>query len=186
VSFSDLELLNDFVNCFVKLDDSRYYADNPPPEQLSLGVNPDDWTEVRWAPASMATPAEFLSDLPFWEGLPDLYQQLVLSFRWLEVDLKIATLLENPPSCDLKPLAKRMNSDPVLQNTLSRNRLVPFARASCCYDPICFDLNRPSGKDCPIVRLNHESILMNDQVGEITAVADSFRDFVLAVIESAR
>ena len=100
----------------------------------------------------------------------------------MSVDLEIVRLLGNPPGDSLQPLANLMTSDPVLQTTLGPKGYVRFAMASDCYDPICFDVNRTAGDDCPIVRLNHESILMHDRIGDVSTIFDSFRDLVLAVL----
>jgi len=60
---------------------------------------------------------------------------------------------------------------------------VRFALApDCCYDPICFDLNHYSNGDCPIVRFEHESILMYDKIGEKKQLFPSFRKMMQAVV----
>ena len=178
----DVALIQRFVDSFQRLDDSTYTADEPPPAALTLGPAPDDWNTIRWAPASITSPPESIGDLPHHESLPTLYRQLALSYRWMSVDLEIVRLLGNPPGDGLQPLANLMTSDPVLQNTLAPNGYVRFAMAPDCYDPICFDVNRAADDDCPIVRLNHESILMHDRIGDVSTVFDSFRDLVLAVL----
>ncbi len=178
----DAALIQRFVDSFQRLDDFTYTADEPPPAALSLGPDPDDWNAIRWAPAAITTTPESLGDLPNHESLPTLYRQLALFFRWLSVDLEIVRLLGNPPGDGLQPLADLMTSDPVLENTLGPNGYVRFAMASDCYDPICFDVNRATNDDCPIVRLNHESILMHDRIGDVSMAFNSFRDLVLAVL----
>ncbi|QDT10609.1 hypothetical protein [Planctomycetes bacterium K23_9] len=178
----DAALIRRFVDCFLRLDDSSYTADAPPPATLSLGQDPDDWNTIRWAPAAIESPPESLGDLPSNESLPALYRQLVLSFRWLSVDLHIVRLLGNPPGDGLEPLANQMTSDPVIQNTLGPKGYVRFALAPDCYDPICFDLNRVANDDCPIVRLSHEPILMRDKIGDVSTVFNTFRDLVYAVL----
>ena len=78
-----------------------------------------------------------------------------------------------------------MYGDIVMNNTLLPANFVRFALApNECYDPICFDVSRMVDGDCPVVRMNHESILSNDEIGEVTTVFDSFRSLVVAVIES--
>jgi len=178
----DAALIQRFVDCFQRLDDSTYTADEPPPAELSLGPDPNDWNTIRWAPAAIATPPESLTALPRSESLPMLYRQLVVSFRWLSVDLEIVRLLGNPPGDGLQPLANLMTADPVLENTLAPNRYVRFALAADCYDPICLDLNRVTNADCPVVRLNHESILMHDKIGDVSTLFGSFRDLVFGVL----
>lgn len=91
--------------------------------------------------------------------------------------------MPNLPADDLGPLATSMFADPVLNNTLIPNGFSRFAMApDYCYDPFCFDLNRFRDDDCPIVRLNHESILSYDTIGDVVTVFDTFRDLIHAVL----
>jgi hypothetical protein len=113
-----------------------------------------------------------------------LYETLVVSYRWPEVNLGVFRLLPNEPASDLQPLADAMFADPVLNNTFLPARYVRFALAVDAYDPICFDLNRMAHGDCPIVRLEHESILMHDTIGACDTLFATFRECVLAVIDS--
>lgn len=70
--------------------------------------------------------------------------------------------------------------------TLTGTIAARIARASdVCYDSICFDVNRFSNNDCPIVRLNHESILCNDELSDIQLLLPSFRDLIFAVLDIA-
>ncbi|MEM9413006.1 MAG: hypothetical protein AAGA30_17990 [Planctomycetota bacterium] len=118
--------------------------------------------------------------------MPILFETLALSYRWLAVDLGICRLLENPPAADLQPLADAMFRDPIITNTLLPAGFVRFALApNECYDPVCFDLSRMQDDDCPIVRMNHEVILIHQVIGEVTTLYGSFRELVIAVIESS-
>lgn len=182
----DADLIRRFVATFERLDELIAFHDAPPPSELSAGIDPDDWNVIRWQPAPVATPTEALSLLHARTPgcLPRLYERLILSYRWLEVDLRICRLLANPPADDLQPLVDRMFADPVLNDTLIPSGFVRFALASdYCYDPICFDLNRSVKGDCPVVRFNHESILMHDSLGETEQLFDSFRDLMLTVLD---
>ena len=115
-------------------------------------------------------------------GLPQLYEMLVLSYRWLEVHLDFARLLANPPAPDLKPLHDCMFEDPVLNFTLVPAGFVRFAILSECYNPICFDLTHYRDGDCPIVELEHESILCHDRIGDSEQLFPSFRTMVKDVV----
>ena len=183
----DADLIQRFVASFERLDDNMWMRhDSPPPEELSAGIDPEDWNRIRWRPAPIDTPRDALSILRERAGaeLPRLYEHLVLSYRWLEVELRLFRLLANPPSTELKPLADRMFADPVLNNTLIPARFVRFALApGGCYDPICFDLNHYSNGDCPIVRFEHESILCHDKIGDSERIFPSFRKMMQAVVK---
>ena len=179
----DTELIQRFVDCFVRLDDSTFSHDDPPLAEFADGIDPDDWNLIRWQPAAISTPMASLDAIRKVGALPELYEQLATSFRWPEVDLGICRLLPNSPADDLGPLAASMFADPVLNNTLIPNGFSRFAMApDYCYDPICFDLNRFRDNDCPIVRLNHESVLSYDTIGDVVTVFGSFRELIYAVL----
>ena len=182
---TDADLLERFIATFDRLDDLVCFEGDAPPELLATERDLDDWNSIGWRPAKTKTSASALTAIRRTGPLPELYESLVMSYRWLAVDLGVCRLIANPPANDLQPLADSMYSDPVMNNTLLPAGFVRFALAANeCYDPICFDLSRMVDGDCPIVRMNHESILMNDAVGEITTVSESFRKLVVAVIES--
>ena len=55
--------------------------------------------------------------------------------------------------------------DRYLYPVLFANKLVEFGKApGGSYDPICFDLKRRKAGDCPILRVDHESVLIDGQV----------------------
>lgn len=179
----DAELIQRFVDCFTRLDDSTFTHNEPPPPEVTVGPDPNDWKAIRWRPAAMQTSADALRIFADIGSLPSLYQQLILSYRWLGADLHLLRLLGNPPAPDLQPLVNLMFSDPVLTQTLVPNGYIRFALApNSSYDPICFDLNRFDDDDCPIVRLDHESILMHDTIGDVTTLFHTFRELLNAVL----
>jgi hypothetical protein len=182
----DDELIRRFVATFEQLDDLSCSVSDPPPD-LFVGRNAYDWP--CWRPAIISTPREQLHELyrrvpgPF----PALYEELVLNYRWLEVHLETVMLLANPPGPAMDELADEMLGDPVLINTLLPAGFIPFGRVSGGrYDPMCFDLNSRQGDDCPIVQLEHESILCHDKIGKSWQRFPSFRDLMCATIDLAQ
>jgi hypothetical protein len=122
--------------------------------------------------------------LPF--RFPRLYEELVLSYRWAEVNLDLVELLPNPPGPDLSTLERAIFRDPGLVEVLIPNALVQFGKAGGGhYDPVCFDMRRRSKADAPIVRVEHEAILCHRRLGEVDEIAPSFRDLVERVIARA-
>lgn len=136
----------------------------------------------KWRPAAIETERKYLEELykyipgPF----PSLYEQLILKFRWLDVYLDDELqLLANPPGTSLQGLADRILADRLLVSVLFPHRLIPFAKAGDSYDPICFDLSQKiADSDSRIVRVEHESVLCDEKVGEVWTVYDSFRTLV--------
>jgi hypothetical protein len=182
-SRSDSELLDAFAKSFSTLDELNCPHDRPPPPSLVDATPAEDWSIVRWHPTRLAATRVGIDGLRRVGRLPQLFESFAESFGWLDVDLRVCRLFANPPTADFVDLATAMFADPVLNNTLLPLRLVRFALApDCCYDPICFDLSDFDGDDCPIVRLEHESILMHNRVGKRDVIFESFRDLVRAVI----
>jgi hypothetical protein len=182
----DDKLLARFVATFAQLDDLTCLPREPPPAEL---MHRDPGGGHRWCPAAIATGRDQLEALyrkipgPF----PALYERLVLSYRWLEVDLGTARLLPNTPGPRLDGLADAMLRDPVLINTLLPARLIPFGKATdVCYDPVCFDLHSRKRDDCPIIQVEHESVLCHDRIGKTWVRYPSFRELVCETIDRAQ
>ena len=182
----DANLLARFIATFAQLDELLWFDDGSPPPEMVVTVRDSNASSLpRWQPAKQCVPRSALSEIQRIGPLPDLFESLALSYCWLDVDLNVCRLIANPPTGDLKTLADSMYGDIVMNNTLLSANFVRFALApNECYDPICFDVSRMVDGDCPVVRMNHESILSNDEIGEVTTVFDSFRSLVVAVIES--
>lgn len=183
----DEQLLAQFVAAFTELDGPPYCHDSPPPDEFAAGVDPDDWNLIQWRPATVQTPQEALGVIHRGRRLPLLFEQLVLSYRWPAVDIGVCRMLANPPGSGLEPLASAMFGDPVLTEVLLGSGFVRFALAgNGSYDPICFDSPGYNDGDCPIVRLDHESVLTNGEVGKAERVFESFRDLIHAALGEAK
>jgi hypothetical protein len=188
---SDDGLLERFVATFPQLDDLICLPNEPVPPELASPESDDwdSWQGDRWRPAAIATGRDQLEALyhkvpgPF----PALYERLVLSYRWLDVFLRTAMLLGNPPGPTLDGLAGAILRDPVLTNTLLPAGLIPFGRVSDGgYDPMCFDLNARKKDDCPIIQVEHESVLCHDRIGKTCLRYPSFRELACETIDLAQ
>jgi len=185
-SRKDSQLLDSFAQSFARMDDLFCSHNQPPPNALADAIDSDDWDIIRWKPARLDSTREGVKELRRVGRLPSLFESFAETYSWLDVDLRVCRLFENPPAADLVTLSNAMFADPAINNTLLPLRLVRFALApDCCYDPICFDLSAFVGDDCPIVRLEHESILMHNRIGKRETIFDSFRDLMLTVIDLA-
>lgn len=160
------------------------------PPELDAGNDDSPWARRRWKPAVASTNRAALAELhkALPASLPPLYEQLVLSYRWLEVELRdFAILFANPPGNGLKALLAKMTCDRAMTDVLFPLGLIPFGQASDGrYDPVCFDTARRAGRgDCPVMRIEHEAVLCNQRVSDSWEIAGSFRSFVEAVVAKA-
>lgn len=195
----DVALIDAFVDDFPKRDNRIF-------REFSLrgGVTPEDVAPLltepwkveedvdgwaTWRPMRVQTSPNVLKT--FYETvpgpLPPLYERLILTYHWGEVDLDRYRLLPNfPPPLD--GLIKVMKADAVLFRVLSSNGFVQFGRGpDIDYDPVCFDLNaRAADGDCAIVKLDHEEILIRERIRVVAKVADTFRQLVLQTIGDSR
>jgi hypothetical protein len=190
----DAELLREFVDAFAKFDEMFLSSDFPGADRLPLemdgGSDDSQWAYPKWKVAAIHTDAAALTELyrQVPGPLPPLYEQLLLSYRWFEVDLTgVVTLLANPPGPGLLHVAGQISKDPALTDVLFPLGMIPFGRADGgSYDPVCFDTRRRSRDgDCPIIRFEHESILCDSQIGDSSLIADSFRSLIEAVVSKA-
>jgi hypothetical protein len=176
-----------FVASFEMLNDMR--ADeviDPIAWQLSVG-EPDQYGCKTWRPAKIATDASLLEPLymKLPARFPPLFEKLVLSYRWAEVDLGAYRLRANPPGPDLAGLLGEISKDDFLFQTLIRNGFIPFGKGpDVDYDPVCFDLtSRKKNADYGIVKIDHEEILCNERIQVVGKLAPSFEELVVQTIE---
>jgi hypothetical protein len=187
---NDEELLERFVATFPKFDD--IVADEfSPPAALQLVVEDTGLYDVKlWKPVRVETPLsqldEVYAELP--AHFPRLFEHMVCSYRWAEVDLGIYRLLANPPGDDFNGLFQQMTNDPFLWDALLPAGYIPFGKGpELDYDPVCFDIKtRKQGDDCRIVKIDHEEILCNNRVKVVAELAPSFYQLILQTIELAK
>jgi hypothetical protein len=186
---TDSELIVELVDSFGIFDDLRAYKDSVAGDIQGLVLGPwNDYGLAPWRPRMEASSSSALEELyqsvpgPF----PPLYAQLILSYRWYEVDVGQLRLLSNlPPRLD--GLREAIVGDQHIFNTLREAGFVQFGKGpDVDYDPVCFDLRRPDNRqDCPIVKFDHEEILCNDRLVQIAELAPTFRTLLELVVEDA-
>ena len=187
-STTDVALLKRFVATFCVLDETIASGDLDP-AAAALAVGPtDEYGWRRWEPRAVRTAQSAL--LPLYQKLParfpPLYEELVLSYRWAQVDLGLVTLLANPIGPDLSGLSGEIFRDPGLVETLVPNGLLQFGKAGVVnYDPICFDIRaRGKGGEAPVVRVDHEQVLCHRRL-RTRPIAPTFRVLVDGIIAKA-
>ena len=182
-------LLEQFVATFEKFDDMCTVQElDPVARQLKVG-EPDEYGFIKWRPAKMSTDRKLLD--PLYAKLParfpPLYEQLVLSYRWAEVDLGSFRLLANPPGTGLSGLLAEIERDQGLTESLIPAGYIKFGKGpDTDYDPVCFDIkSRTKSEDYRIVKIDHEEILCNYRVKVVADLAPSFRHLMIQTIERA-
>ncbi len=186
-SMDDQErLLDQYIAMFEKLDDlTTAEGQDPIAWQLSVGA-PDSCGWKYWQPVKTNTPRSCLdaiySKLP--GRFPPLFEDLVLSYRWAEVDLRSYRLLANPPGPDLSGLLEKMCLDAALGDALLPAGYLQFGKGpDIDYDPVCFDIrSRKKNGDCKVVKIDHEEILCNYRVKVVAELAPSFEELVFQTI----
>lgn len=181
-------LLEQFVAAFDKLDDMAASPEwSPIAWELAVGdANELGWK--RWQPLRVNTDPLMLE--PLYAKLPGrfprLYERLVLSYRWAEIDLKSYRLIANPPGADLSRLFEEITKDNALRDALFPAGYVQFGKGpDVDYDPVCFDINAMKNGDCRIIKIDHEEILCNDRIKIVAEPATSFEEMVLQAIKEA-
>jgi hypothetical protein len=189
INDADSSLIEEFVGSFAKLDEmSAEETTDPVAWELSVGER-DEYGFKRWQPIRSDTPRTALegvyAKLP--GRFPRLYERLVLSYRWAEVELESYRLLANPLGQHLNGLVQEMSKDPILWTFLLRAGYIRFGIGpGGDYDPVCFDLSsRKDDGDCRIVKIDHEEILCNERLKVVSELAPTFKSLVLRTIDAA-
>ncbi len=182
------ELLEKYVATFSRLDDMVVDIASFP-AAATLVVD-DDLSDFKyWKPLKIKTPPKQLEEiyakLP--TRFPKLFESLVLSYRWAEIDLGTYTLLANLPGAHLNGLFEQISKDSGLWEALVPAGFLQFGKGpDLDYDPVCFDIQtRKQGGDCRIVKIDHEEILCNNRIKVVAELAPSFYHLVLQTIKLA-
>ncbi len=179
-------LLEQFISCFPKHDDMSVF-----PELDSIAAQlstrkPSEYGPLQWEPKRFATDLSALDAL--YENLParfpPLFEELVLNYRWAEIDLGKYRLLPNPPGPYLSGLFHQISGDPAIWEALRKGGYIQFGRGpDIDYDPVCFDLSaRKQNREYAIVKIDHEEILCNYRIKVVKKMAPTFRGLVLQTI----
>jgi hypothetical protein len=118
---------------------------------------------------------------------PPLFERLLLTYRWAEVDLETFKLLPNPPGPDLKGFLGEMTRDKGLWDALIPSGFLQFGRGpDIDYDPVCFDISsRKKNRDMRVVKIDHEQILCNYRVKIVAELSGSFYELLQDTITVA-
>ena len=182
-------LLAHYVASFEKLEELRAFPNTNPIAKTFAVSELDEWGQIAWRPRRLETKADFLDSLyaKLPAKFPPLFERLLLTFRWAEVDLKTYTLLANPLGPDLQGFFAEISRDPGLWKALVPAGYLRFAKGSDMdYDPVCFDMNsRRKGGEMRVVKIDHEEILCNCRIKVVSELAPSFEALTQNTIDLA-
>jgi len=182
-------LLSQYVASFEKLNELTEFPDIYPIVGLLATSGPDEYGMVAWRPRRTEPEPSLLE--PLYAKLPakfpSLFERLLLTYRWAEIDLEQYRLLPNPPSADLQGFLQEMSSDKGLWGALIPAGYLQFGRGpDIDYDPVCFDVgSRKKNREMRVVKIDHEEILCNYKIKVVAELAPSFEHLVQQTINLA-
>lgn len=107
---------------------------------------------------------------------PAVFAELLRAYAWRAESRLGDVLLFSREMSTLATWEAEVVRDSALAKPLLRAKLLPFARPLCgSYDSICFDTSKGRDNDCPIVRVDHESVLLHDAPRITATLARSTR-----------
>lgn len=182
------DLIDRFVASFDKLDEMTASAHETIAYQFA-STEPDEHGWVEWRPKKVQTDHASLepiySKIP--AKFPRLFEQLLLSYRWAEIDLVDFRLVPNPFGSGLGGFLEQMSKAPAIWKALIPGGYIQFGKGpDMDYDPVCFDISsRRKNGDYKIVKIDHEQILCYDRVKVVAEVAPGFEELANRTIERA-
>ena len=118
--------------------------------------------------------------------LPKLYRSVVSRYIFPSFHHPSLFLYGNTPEgTDHWEFRNRLFLDETLSRVLLANRYLQFANPyPNNYDPLCFDMNRPTDNgDYPIVVVNHTQILCFDTLDVLLEMSPSFGDMIRRILD---
>jgi hypothetical protein len=179
---SEEKLVDEFVE-YVNSHDLETHSEVEIPEELRLGPAEIDgyfnWKIKRISPNPWVQ--ELAQKLP--KRFPAPYLSLIERYRFCEFEIGSVMFLANTGQPLFQELSRKTFSDAGLYPTMHKNGFLQFGMTyTGDYDPMCFDMKQEHRGDAPIVRLDHEEILINDRIRVVEKVAPSFSEFMRAAI----
>ena len=112
--------------------------------------------------------------------LPAMFRSLIARFIYPEFQWKEVVFFGNTPERignAAHELRVALTRDRRMSEVLMANGYIQFAQPSVgSYDPVCF---QPGGAvDAPVVRLDHEEILMKGRIQIVERIASSFEKLI--------
>ena len=120
---------------------------------------------------------EIVQRLP--QVLPRPYRSLVERYCFCSFEVGPLMLFANSGHDLYYELSSRVFADKNLFPTLHKHAFLQIGNPyESNYDPVCFDMQRRSHDDAPIVQLDHEEILIRTRIRVIQEIAPTFTAFM--------
>lgn len=135
-------------------------------------------------PFVQAIPAELegaVTDLESRLGfrLPGLYREFVSQFEFDAFELKGVEFFPNHVQNGGYSIESAVFRDPIMSRVLIDANMFQVGRSDTgSYDPVCFDLSKRKGKDCVLIRLDHEAALQYARISVVEKVSSGFGELV--------
>ena len=119
----------------------------------------------------------FIETLP--ARLPSSFYSLISRYAFPAGQIGSIFLFGNTGHGGYYDWAEKVRLDEGMWPLLFENRLLQIGNPiNVNYDPVCFDASRGDGDDMPIVQLDHEMILCNNEIFPLRVISPSFRQWV--------
>jgi hypothetical protein len=115
--------------------------------------------------------------------LPRSYRSFISRYIFPCFEIGPLFFMANTPeglNFSLHELRTGIFEDKILSDSLLKNSYIQFARPSGGgYDPVCFDAHRSTeNNEYPVVRIDHEGILIKSKIIVVKEIAASFVHFI--------
>jgi hypothetical protein len=179
--------IDDFVHAINRGPRDRGDGDEVPPSVAQSGPDEDgelDWQIRPFQRASWIAEMEAIIPAP----LPPSYRSLVTRYVFPAFQIPGAFLFANTPEGTTHFELRRRLREPIAEELMATGGLVQFANPfQYNYDPVCFATGvGRRRKEFPIVRVDHEDILLGRSGPKVIMVAESFLDLVRVALGHER
>ena len=175
------ELVDRFVNYLNGAGFEPRFQDEIPEELRSSNA---EYEMYHWQiqPASSNPWIEELAEkLP--QQWPEPFRSLIDRYRFSNIEVGPLMLFANSGHDHFYELSKRVFADEGIFPLLHRHGLLQFGLPQeANYDPVCFNTQDRNHGDAPIVRLDHEEILLRSRIRVVQHIAPSFIQFMQSAI----
>jgi hypothetical protein len=175
------QLVDEFVRYLNATGFEPRFGDEVP-EDLRIESAGDGMFAWQIQPAS-STPWLDELDRRLSQKWPKSYRSLVRRYSFCNFEVGPVMFYANSGQELSYELSNKVTKDKHLFATLNERGYLPFGQPNeTNYDPVCFDMQRRSRQDAPIVQLDHEEILIRTRIQVVHEIAPSLAMFMRQVI----